>query len=52
MKSVKIVLSRGKGKGRKMEGVNLRYIVSTDVNISMHPSAHKILYANKIIFKK
>jgi hypothetical protein len=35
MKSVEIVLRRGEGERRRMKEVNLRYIVSTDVNITM-----------------
>jgi hypothetical protein len=38
MKSVEIVLRRGEGgKGRTMEGVNLGYVISTYVNITMYP---------------
>jgi hypothetical protein len=44
---VEIVLRRGKGeRGRTMEGVNLRYIVSTCVNITMYP-----LYNNYMLIK-
>jgi hypothetical protein len=51
MKPVEIVLRRGKrGRERMMEGANLRYIVSTYVNITMHYPA-QLLYANKIILK-
>jgi hypothetical protein len=47
MKPVEIVLRR-----RIMEGINLRYIVSTYiVNITIYPPA-QLLYANKIFFKK
>jgi hypothetical protein len=37
MKLTEIVLKRGEGRGRMMEGVYLRYIVSTYVNIIMYP---------------
>jgi hypothetical protein len=38
MKPVEIVLRRReRGKRRMMEGVNLRYIISTYVNITMCP---------------
>jgi hypothetical protein len=38
MKPVEIVLRRGrKGKREQDGGVNLRYIVSTYVNITMYP---------------
>jgi hypothetical protein len=37
MKPVNIFLRRGRGEGRMMEGVNLRYIVSTYVSIKMYP---------------
>jgi hypothetical protein len=41
----------GRGERRRMmEGVNLRYIVTTHVNITMYPPV-QILYANKIILK-
>jgi hypothetical protein len=46
MKPVEIVLRRQKGK--RMEGVNLRYIVSTYVNIIMYLSA-QLLNANKML---
>jgi hypothetical protein len=48
MKPVEIVLRREeKERVRMMEGLNLRYIVSTYVNITMYPPA-QLLYANKI----
>jgi hypothetical protein len=38
MKSVQIVLRSGeRAKKKNNEGINLRYIVSTDVNITMPP---------------
>jgi hypothetical protein len=38
MKPVEIVLRSGGGEKRKtMERVNLRYVVSTDVNITKYP---------------
>jgi hypothetical protein len=38
MKPVEIVLRREKrGRGRKMDEVNLRYIISTYVNITVYP---------------
>jgi hypothetical protein len=46
MKPVEIVLrSGGEGRGRMMEWVNLRYFVSTSVNITMYPPV-ELLYAN------
>jgi hypothetical protein len=51
MKPVKIFLRRGKGRrGRTMQGVNLRYVVSTYANIPRYLPV-QLLYANKI-FKK
>jgi phosphotransferase system glucose/maltose/N-acetylglucosamine-specific IIC component len=44
MKPIKIVLR--KGGGSKMEWVNLRYIITTYVNITMYPTV-QLLYANK-----
>jgi hypothetical protein len=49
MRPVEIVLSR-RGGGRRMERINLKYIVSTYVNITMYPPV-QLLYANKK-FKK
>jgi hypothetical protein len=47
MKPVEIVLRRrGWGRGRTMEGINLRYIVSTYANITMYPLV-QLLYTNK-----
>jgi hypothetical protein len=46
VKPVKIVLIRGQGRRRIMEGVNLSYIVSTYINIIMYSSI-QLLYANK-----
>jgi hypothetical protein len=46
MKPIEIVLRNEKGN----EGANLRYIVSTYVNITMYPPV-QLLYANKIFFK-
>jgi hypothetical protein len=53
MKPIEIVLRRkGRwGRRRMMEGVNLRYIVCTYVNITMYPPV-QLLYANKIIKNK
>jgi hypothetical protein len=52
VKSVKIVLrSGGEGEGRTMKEVNLRYIVSIYVNITMNLTV-QLLYANIIVFKK
>jgi hypothetical protein len=53
MKPVEIVLRRrGGGRGRMMNGVNLRYIVNTYVNITTYLPI-QLLYANKIKkFKK
>jgi hypothetical protein len=49
MKPSKIVLGKGGGgRGRMMEEVNLRYIVSTYVKITMF-SPVQLLYVNKII---
>jgi hypothetical protein len=46
MKSLEIVLRREKGgRGRMIEGVNLRYIVSTYGNSTMYPPG-QILNAN------
>jgi hypothetical protein len=45
MKPVEIVLRRG-GRGRTMEGVNLRHIVST-INITMYP--HDIIVKKEYI---
>jgi hypothetical protein len=45
MKPIEIVLRNEKGN----EGANLRYIVSTYVNITMYPPV-QLLYANKIFF--
>jgi hypothetical protein len=52
IKLVEIVLRRGgeKGRGRIMEGVSLRYIVSTYVNVTVYPPV-QLLYANKIMKK-
>jgi hypothetical protein len=50
MKPVEIILRRGWG-GRIIEGVNLIYIASTYVNITMYPPI-QLLYANKIFKKK
>jgi hypothetical protein len=44
MKPLEIVLRRG--KRRMMEGVNLRYILSTYVNVTMYPPVQQ-LYSNK-----
>jgi hypothetical protein len=46
MKPVETVLRKsGKvGKGRPMEGINLRHIVSTYVNITMYPPVQTIIY--------
>jgi hypothetical protein len=47
MKPIQIVLKGGEGRrGRKMKGVNLRYIINTYVNITMYPYV-QLLYANK-----
>jgi hypothetical protein len=47
MKHVEIVLKRGKGgRGRMMEGVNLRHIANTHVNIKMYLPV-QLLYANQ-----
>jgi hypothetical protein len=52
MKLVEIVQRRGEGgRKRMMERVNLRYIVSTYVNIAIYPSV-QLLYANKLPSKK
>jgi hypothetical protein len=49
MKPVEMVPRRGRRRGKRtIEGVNLRYIVSTQVNITMYPPAQQ-LYANKKI---
>jgi hypothetical protein len=48
MKPVEIVLRRG--RGRMMERVNLRCIVSTYINITMYPPM-QLLYVNKITKK-
>jgi hypothetical protein len=49
---VKIALRKGEGgRGRTMEGVNLRYVVSTYVNIIMYPPI-QLLYANKNFLNK
>jgi hypothetical protein len=51
MKPVEIVLrSEERGWGRMIEGVNLRYILSTYANIKMYPSI-QLLYTNKKFFK-
>jgi hypothetical protein len=42
MKSVEIVLRKEGERGRKMEAVNIKYIV----NITMYPTV-QLLYANK-----
>jgi hypothetical protein len=47
-KPVKIIL-RGEGRGRMMEGVNLRCIISTYVNVTVYQSV-QLLYANKNVF--
>jgi hypothetical protein len=41
-----IVLGREGGRGKTMEGINLRYIISTYVNIIMYPPL-QLLHANK-----
>jgi hypothetical protein len=47
MKSVEIVLRMGGGgRGRMLEGISLRYIVSTYVNITLYPPV-QLLYVNK-----
>jgi hypothetical protein len=52
MKPVEIALRRGEEeRGSVMEGANLRYIVSTYVNITMY-SPLQLLYANKKIKTK
>jgi hypothetical protein len=33
-----VILRRGRGRGRMMEGMNLRYIVGTYMKIIMYPS--------------
>jgi hypothetical protein len=38
-------------RGRTMQGVNLRYIINTYVNITMHPPV-QLLHTNKIKKKK
>jgi hypothetical protein len=51
MKPVEIALRRGsERRGRMMEGINLRYIVRTYVNITMYTTV-QLLYANKFIKK-
>jgi hypothetical protein len=51
MKFAEIVLRSGEGeRGRMIEGVHLRYVVSTCVDITIHPPV-QLLYANKIIQK-
>jgi hypothetical protein len=51
MKDIEIVLGRrGEGKREKDGGVNLRYVASTYVNITMYPPV-QLLYAIKIILK-
>jgi hypothetical protein len=47
MKPVEIVLRTGRGMRENDGGVNLRYIVSTFANTTMHLSV-QLLYANKI----
>jgi hypothetical protein len=49
MKSVEIVQRSGRRRGRMMEGVNLRYIGSSYVNVTMYPSI-ELLYVYKINF--
>jgi hypothetical protein len=53
MKSVEIVLRSGGGGGggRMMEGVNLRYVVITFVNITIYPLV-QLVYANRNFKKK
>jgi hypothetical protein len=49
MKPVEIILrSRERKSRRRMEGVNLRYIVSIYINITMYPPV-QLLHAKKII---
>jgi hypothetical protein len=43
-----VLRSREGGRRRTMEGVNLRYIVSPYVNITMYPPV-QILYANNFL---
>jgi hypothetical protein len=50
MKPVEIVLRREGGRERTIEELNLRYIVSTYINITMYSSV-QLLYANKIVIK-
>jgi hypothetical protein len=46
MKTVEIVLRRGRGERENNGGVNLRHIVSTYVNITMYPPI-QLLYVKK-----
>jgi hypothetical protein len=50
MKPVEIVLRTGRGMRENDGGVNLRYIVSTYVNITVYPPV-QLVYANNF-FKK